>query len=660
MGTCVACASEHNHRNIDTTNNHTTYETQLLKQPLSGDTREAPSIHPHIQASDPAFFATQSINTNVIQQRLLNFPTPPRLRSIDERCDSNQFELIHVLQRRISDPLSMTREDLLISTAHSDELLMINHPSDQSIISNTQTSLEGYTPITYTYAMPLHILTNSDHPSDRLHDPIASINSTPLPILSHWTSFGAKKDTGTPSENTTEAKTEEKGTNHTHALFLAKINLNYVLLYGYIRCIVTQYKRKHGIENDEHVVCRDDAIQIFSLLGNYFIHMHKNMLFCLDESTENILYVADLNDVKAQTHFKCSIRNVFHMDTAMEYTQDIYDAGLTHSDNVALPSCINDLLHQHDGDYDPIQNSVIFHCGAKFGFDMQKDFECSALIVNEKHLYDMENEDKQAFYWKLPSDGISMVESNGIVFSDCYKCLFCVGGTDRLGNITTNVWRLSFDEDAFWTQNLDKWKWFKMPDMMTPRALPSCVMINTKNVNHRSEYMCVLGGYNNDHGVSVHRDKLLDSVEIFDLNHFGWMKSNKLRNMKIARCGAGVCFEEYMQRIFIGGGTTDNVGGKHVEFCDIHQNEWYALAPTNLDHKHYPSLWIENSYILHIASVTSDGMEYIDLRDNANKWHVVGSQSKSYQLSQLFDLSPCPFTFMESSEINQLKYRLIR
>ena len=125
-------------------------------------------------------------------------------------------------------------------------------------------------------------------------------------------------------------------------------------------------------------------------------------------------------------------------------------------------------------------------------------FECSLLIINEEQLHRENNTDnpmeinKSAYWWDIPENNIPHVNHHGVIFSEEYKSLLCIGGQDTLGNITKSTWKLSFDQDAYWKQKMDKWQWVKMPDLNVARASSSVCLINYGQINQ--EYVCVLGG----------------------------------------------------------------------------------------------------------------------------------------------------------------------
>ena len=52
-----------------------------------------------------------------------------------------------------------------------------------------------------------------------------------------------------------------------------------------------------------------------------------------------------------------------------------------------------------------------------------------------------------------------------------------------------------------------------------------------------------------------------------------------------------------------------------VEYCPLDKNKWIALPQTNYSHNNTPKMQKRDNYILYIASVTAECIEFIDLRD---------------------------------------------
>ena len=67
---------------------------------------------------------------------------------------------------------------------------------------------------------------------------------------------------------------------------------------------------------------------------------------------------------------------------------------------------------------------------------------------------------------------------------------------------------------------------------------------------------------------------------------------------------------------------------KTVEYYDIDKNVWHLLPECNFMHEWYPLIWKNPNGILYVASIASNGLEYIDLRDKYNRWIVECGQAK--------------------------------
>ena len=107
---------------------------------------------------------------------------------------------------------------------------------------------------------------------------------------------------------------------------------------------------------------------------------------------------------------------------------------------------------------------------------------------------------------------------------------------------------------------------------------------------------------------------------MFDFKINKWQS---IASTNVARTESGWYYDKiYDNVLYIGGGTrTCTTTAKSIEFYDINKNVWNELTNTNLEHFYSPILWLEDNKQLYIASVSSDGMEFIDLRDSTNKWN---------------------------------------
>ena len=187
------------------------------------------------------------------------------------------------------------------------------------------------------------------------------------------------------------------------------------------------------------------------------------------------------------------------------------------------------------------------------------------------------------------------------------------------------VFYLSFDHDK--SDENEKWEWKALPTM------PNYVMSTMGCIVNRNLF--VIGGY------SVNCDPLrytqsfnFDKKEWINLQYIPWPH---------ARACAGIC-NDNDNKIYIGGGHTD-YDIYSVPYYDINKNKWFCDIPnTNILHEDYPSMWIENGGdLLYIASITGNGIEYIDLRDNSRKWIIMYRKLDCvYQslTSSLFNIYP--------------------
>ena len=201
---------------------------------------------------------------------------------------------------------------------------------------------------------------------------------------------------------------------------------------------------------------------------------------------------------------------------------------------------------------------------------------------------------------------------NSTVYSDKYG-LLSVGGQPT----GKSVWNLKFDNK----EDNDDWKWNKMKgEMLNEHYYPSTVLIN----DGYCEKLFVAAGHKSKSAVA----KAMDTkVELYDMDQGYW---TVLADCKVKRSICGIFYDKIKQIVYIGG-SRSGLGtrpSKTVENYDIHKNVWHILPETNFLHEWFPLIWKNPNGILYIASIYSNGLEYIDLRDKYNSWTVECGQAK--------------------------------
>eukprot|EP01084_Bolivina_argentea_P141073 247933_1 len=159
--------------------------------------------------------------------------------------------------------------------------------------------------------------------------------------------------------------------------------------------------------------------------------------------------------------------------------------------------------------------------------------------------------------------------------------------------------------------------------MKESRYRPSAALIG----RHNNEKLVVFGGsFENEIG-----DYYSTKVEIFDFEHNKW---SLLSDIEYGFDCMGVCYDDCKNDcIYVGGWNSDYEGIIDIDVCktmrylDVEKNKWFELGQTNSYFQDYPAIWIENGFILHIASVNSSVVEFSDLRVAPNwmesKDHIV-------------------------------------
>ena len=109
---------------------------------------------------------------------------------------------------------------------------------------------------------------------------------------------------------------------------------------------------------------------------------------------------------------------------------------------------------------------------------------------------------------------------------------------------------------------------------------------------------------------------------------------------------AGICYDNYTQSVYVGGGgkiserSKDYSALSRVQSYDLNVGKWKVLPLTVMEHRNYPIMWVDesNHNLLFIGSVFQNGLEYIDLRDDERRWKCVCVPNHTQGLSAMFGL----------------------
>ena len=135
----------------------------------------------------------------------------------------------------------------------------------------------------------------------------------------------------------------------------------------------------------------------------------------------------------------------------------------------------------------------------------------------------------------------------------------------------------------------------------------SCVMIRTDN----KKKLFICGGVRFE-------KKYNASAEIFDFKGKQWISVQS----NCQTVDAGICYNKYKQKIYVGGGSEvcNDGNNRKVQIYDLMKDKWYNLPETWMRYQYKPIMWNDFN-LLFIGSCYDDSLEYIDLREQ--KWKVV-------------------------------------
>eukprot|EP01084_Bolivina_argentea_P183538 316689_1 len=390
-------------------------------------------------------------------------------------------------------------------------------------------------------------------------------------------------------------------------------SFNKLLFYGYIR----------QQTNELHIFIVNEIIaQIYQYFGTY----HQIMYFLY---THNQLHCTDLKTMR-----KSKLQIKYNSDKS--------------SANVREPICYQNNIQFKEDTNSYSKYNAIFRAGEyHYVYGDGERFidyyggRCNALIwnTNEETLQNAVTvelprnpfSDQRFFpnYTRKPPHGQS------IIFSQKQNCLFSIGLTNwswftqpaLFFKLDFNEYIIDGTKDKYedYTDDLHiKWKWSQMEHQMPMRrrrGLMTCIIVDNY---YNEQLICVGGsGYDNFNYRS-------NFVDVYDFENEKWSKLNDLKSGSRVECG--LYYDKMNSLLYCGGGTGGNdeincyiPTEYRVEYCDLNKNKWFYktdnIPHTSGAHMYHPVIWSsDDNYLLFIASVCANVIEYIDLRKKNKCW----------------------------------------
>lgn len=218
------------------------------------------------------------------------------------------------------------------------------------------------------------------------------------------------------------------------------------------------------------------------------------------------------------------------------------------------------------------------------------------------------------FNWRLPTFPRDIAR-NYLLFSDYYGLLSIGGWSGSFEPMenrqyNNNLYYLSFNSLEYYNQDYYEWYWKQRKSMKHPRSNIAAVIIKDNNNNKIKQKLLVIGGDSKKYKFKEN--------EIYDFEQNQW---KDIASLNYKRSFSGISYNEQTQIVWLIGGNSKYKNGKIVEYYNIFKNEWYSFPCTHLEHRNYPCVWTDH-YLVFVASGTSNGLEYIDIRCDTS-WNTV-------------------------------------
>eukprot|EP01084_Bolivina_argentea_P291592 501150_1 len=390
-----------------------------------------------------------------------------------------------------------------------------------------------------------------------------------------------------------------------------------LLVHGYVREIEGILDNTRIIPIDIYHICFD-----FYFSTKFIFYVTSITDKTEDALKDNLMSVANM-DTKKSWHCK-----IYELNDQKSYTKDDADkvrwsidaAAITFARNIKLPSTICEKLNEINSDCK--FNNVIFRSCGKFRenhVDKANDY-CAALIFDSHEFQKGKTEYINAYNWQLPTLPTKLYSNYGL-YSAAHSCLYSIGGTPDYTTVLDRIYKLSMDlnDNKYAEQDLKEWKWKQLDiTLQNARSSACCAMVDN------STKMIVTSGYG--------QHTYDQSVELLCLDAYGSNKNVLLKDSNIPREDGGIFYDELNELVYVGGGYHHTKKAHiSVEWYNFDKNVWNLLPDTSLEHDMNPMIWIEDNNLLHIMSVKSNGVEWVDLREG-KEWNV-----KVEDLKKLFN-----------------------
>ena len=211
---------------------------------------------------------------------------------------------------------------------------------------------------------------------------------------------------------------------------------------------------------------------------------------------------------------------------------------------------------------------------------------------------------QKSIIWDLPPFGEDY-RGSFATSSDKHGLIVCGGYHTELYLDLNSCRQLLF------TPITDDWKWQKLPSMKHKRYRPNATMIN-------KDKLAVIGGSHEADDNHIYPT----DIEVFDFEEKKW---DILCQLNESRDGMGAVYDYDTGLIYFGGGfnlklfNVNSRNCREMYYLDIEKQRVFDLGHTNTAFDVYPTIWIEEGYILNITS-PEQIVEYMDLRESNKKW----------------------------------------
>ena len=268
----------------------------------------------------------------------------------------------------------------------------------------------------------------------------------------------------------------------------------------------------------------------------------------------------------------------------------IQSAGIAFTRNLALPPSIINKTPDKNMKF----NNIVFRCGGNNYLGSSTDY-CGALLFDSQQFQKASNDMIHAYNWELPELLENSFYATFPVFSTQTSELYAVH--------KNKIWTLSFNNDAYLNQTKE-WNWEQL-DIEPYCDQPSAAMIRNKR-------LFIIPG----------DDTKPKQMGIYDFNYNTWIKGqNRIYGSQFC----GIYYNEIDDIVYVGGGYQDEQDIEralpYMEYYDLEQDIWAKLPDANKEHDMYPLIWMQDNQLLHMMSISSNCIEFIDLREG-NRWEV--------------------------------------